>query len=54
MARAARWQMPFHFMILRQNAQLLLADKMIDRIEPDQAYHDEVDGDDEVQQSWNN
>src|ERR1700719_1180039 len=31
-----------------------LVDEMIDRVEADQACHDEVDGDDEVQQSWNN
>jgi hypothetical protein len=25
---------------------------MVDAVEPDQAYHDEVEGDDIVQQSW--
>lgn len=30
--------------------QTILADEMVDAVESDQAYHDEVDGDDEVQQ----
>jgi hypothetical protein len=30
-----------------------LVDEMVDRVEADQADDDEIEGDDEVQQSWN-